>query len=339
MGCLAERYGEQLAEALPEADAVLGFDSYPQIGERLDEVLAGRPIACARSAPTGARCCRSARSNDRRRRPRWRCPGTSGGRPECAGGWTTRPSATSSSPRAATAGARSAPSRPSVARSSPGRRPTCWPRRPGWPRTGCASWCWSARTPPPTARISPTCARWRRCCRGWPTIDGHRVDPGVLPPAGRAAAVPAAGDRRHAGRGAVLRPVLPARLDAGAAPDEAVRFHRVVRVADRAGPGAGADRRGPQQRDRRLSRRDRAGRGRAGAVPDARPAGRGRRVRLLRRGRHRGRAAGRQAGPGADRRTGRAGERARRGADEPARRGSHRRAGRGAGRVDRRTAR
>ena len=28
VGCLAERYGNQLAESLPEADAVLGFDSY-----------------------------------------------------------------------------------------------------------------------------------------------------------------------------------------------------------------------------------------------------------------------------------------------------------------------
>ena len=28
VGCMAERYGEQLASQLPEADAVLGFDSY-----------------------------------------------------------------------------------------------------------------------------------------------------------------------------------------------------------------------------------------------------------------------------------------------------------------------
>ncbi|HET6209283.1 MAG TPA: 30S ribosomal protein S12 methylthiotransferase RimO [Jatrophihabitans sp.] len=44
VGCLAERYGQELAEALPEADAILGFDSYQQIGERLDDVLAGRAI-------------------------------------------------------------------------------------------------------------------------------------------------------------------------------------------------------------------------------------------------------------------------------------------------------
>ncbi len=43
VGCLAERYGEELATALPEADAVLGFDDYPDIAERLRSVLAGTP--------------------------------------------------------------------------------------------------------------------------------------------------------------------------------------------------------------------------------------------------------------------------------------------------------
>ncbi|WP_396445290.1 30S ribosomal protein S12 methylthiotransferase RimO [Actinomadura sp.] len=41
-GCMAERYGRELAEALPEADAVLGFDDYEGIAERLDDVMAGR---------------------------------------------------------------------------------------------------------------------------------------------------------------------------------------------------------------------------------------------------------------------------------------------------------
>ncbi|MCE7004343.1 30S ribosomal protein S12 methylthiotransferase RimO [Kibdelosporangium philippinense] len=42
VGCMAERYGKELAEALPEASAVLSFDDYPEIGERLDDVLEGR---------------------------------------------------------------------------------------------------------------------------------------------------------------------------------------------------------------------------------------------------------------------------------------------------------
>jgi len=41
VGCLAQRYGAELDEALPEVDAVLGFETYPHIGERLREVLAG----------------------------------------------------------------------------------------------------------------------------------------------------------------------------------------------------------------------------------------------------------------------------------------------------------
>lgn len=46
VGCLAERYGSELADALPEADAVLGFDDYPEIADRLTSVLAGdRPAA------------------------------------------------------------------------------------------------------------------------------------------------------------------------------------------------------------------------------------------------------------------------------------------------------
>jgi ribosomal protein S12 methylthiotransferase RimO len=43
VGCMAERYGSELAGALPEA-TVLGFDDYTTIGDRLDDVLSGRPL-------------------------------------------------------------------------------------------------------------------------------------------------------------------------------------------------------------------------------------------------------------------------------------------------------
>jgi len=43
-GCMAERYGAELAEALPEASAVISFDDYAEIGGRLDDVLDGRPL-------------------------------------------------------------------------------------------------------------------------------------------------------------------------------------------------------------------------------------------------------------------------------------------------------
>jgi ribosomal protein S12 methylthiotransferase len=43
VGCMAERYGAELAGALPEA-TVLGFDDYAAIGSRLDDVLTARPL-------------------------------------------------------------------------------------------------------------------------------------------------------------------------------------------------------------------------------------------------------------------------------------------------------
>ncbi|MEU8974245.1 30S ribosomal protein S12 methylthiotransferase RimO [Streptomyces monashensis] len=41
VGCMAERYGKELAEALPEADGVLGFDDYADISGRLQTILSG----------------------------------------------------------------------------------------------------------------------------------------------------------------------------------------------------------------------------------------------------------------------------------------------------------
>jgi ribosomal protein S12 methylthiotransferase len=45
VGCLAERYGEQLAAELPEADAVLGFDSYADMSSQLTSILEGHKPA------------------------------------------------------------------------------------------------------------------------------------------------------------------------------------------------------------------------------------------------------------------------------------------------------
>jgi ribosomal protein S12 methylthiotransferase len=42
VGCLAERYGNELADAMPEADAVLGFDDYADVAGRLRSILAGK---------------------------------------------------------------------------------------------------------------------------------------------------------------------------------------------------------------------------------------------------------------------------------------------------------
>ncbi len=43
VGCMAERYGKELAEALPEADAILGFDDYQDISARLQSIVSGNP--------------------------------------------------------------------------------------------------------------------------------------------------------------------------------------------------------------------------------------------------------------------------------------------------------
>ncbi|MGY0491327.1 30S ribosomal protein S12 methylthiotransferase RimO [Streptomyces sp. WG-D5] len=44
VGCMAERYGKELAEALPEADGVLGFDDYEDISGRLQTILSGGSV-------------------------------------------------------------------------------------------------------------------------------------------------------------------------------------------------------------------------------------------------------------------------------------------------------
>jgi ribosomal protein S12 methylthiotransferase len=43
VGCMAERYPDELAEAIPEADAIVGFDGYGRLPQLVDDVLAGRP--------------------------------------------------------------------------------------------------------------------------------------------------------------------------------------------------------------------------------------------------------------------------------------------------------
>jgi len=45
VGCMAERYGNELATALPEADAILGFDDYQDISVRLSTIIDGGKIS------------------------------------------------------------------------------------------------------------------------------------------------------------------------------------------------------------------------------------------------------------------------------------------------------
>ena len=221
VGCLAERYGKELAAALPEADAVLGFDDYADIAARLRRLLAGQR---SRRTPraTGARCCRSAPSTGP---PAAGRPGPSMPRLTCRP--TSRPSPGRARCAAGSTTARSAPLKlasgcdrrcsfcaiPSFRGSFVSRPPAdvlAEAALAGRARA-CASCSWSARTPPPTARTSATCGCWRRCCPQLAAVDGiERVRVSYLQPA-EMRPVAGRGARRHAGRGAVLRPVVPAR--------------------------------------------------------------------------------------------------------------------------------
>jgi ribosomal protein S12 methylthiotransferase len=42
VGCMAQRYPDELADAIPEADAVVGFEGYNTLPELVDDILAGR---------------------------------------------------------------------------------------------------------------------------------------------------------------------------------------------------------------------------------------------------------------------------------------------------------
>lgn len=44
MGCMAQRYEQELIEVLPEADAVIGLDRYPQLIDELDTMTGWQPV-------------------------------------------------------------------------------------------------------------------------------------------------------------------------------------------------------------------------------------------------------------------------------------------------------
>ena len=129
-GCLAERYGDELAEALPEADAVVGF------GER-----ASWPRSSSGARRPGSVTCSSSHGRRRRRR-----------------------GPTSRSPKGATGRAPSARSRASVASSAHVSRrrskPRCGRSSTAERRRSC-SW---PRTSPGTAAMPVRRARSHRCC-------------------------------------------------------------------------------------------------------------------------------------------------------------------------------
>ena len=75
VGCLAERYGQQLVEQLPEADAVLGFDSYRDMSTHLQTILGGGHVAS--HTPSDRRTLLPLSPVERRGQPRRRRPARS----------------------------------------------------------------------------------------------------------------------------------------------------------------------------------------------------------------------------------------------------------------------
>ena len=155
-GCMAERYGDELRDALPEVDLVAGFGAEltaPAVAPSTRPRRAGHPDVRAVAPPR------------RRRRPTgstsWSCPGPPPAPPGPTSRW----------PRAATASAASAPSRPSGASSGPVRPRTCWPRStrcapPPTARRPCARSSSSPRTSPPTAATARARAGATRIANG-----------------------------------------------------------------------------------------------------------------------------------------------------------------------------
>lgn len=50
LGCLAQRFGSEISEALPEADAVLGLDRYGELVGTLDRITNWQPVGIRRSS-------------------------------------------------------------------------------------------------------------------------------------------------------------------------------------------------------------------------------------------------------------------------------------------------
>ena len=91
VGCLAERYGAELAGELPEAQ-ILSFDDYGDIGARLDDVLAGRrrPAHTARDRRTLLPITPAARQPHRAASTTSPAVAAHQPRPRCAMDWSER---------------------------------------------------------------------------------------------------------------------------------------------------------------------------------------------------------------------------------------------------------
>ena len=304
VGCLAERYGKELAESLPEADAVLGFDDYPDIAARLRSIVAGETHQA--HTPQDRRRLLPISPVDARRQRDLACPGTriaaAADLAEIGAG------APATGPRAVRRRLDGGPMAPLKLASGcdrrcsfcaiPSFRGSFVSRRPS-DVLGEARWLADAgrqravpgqrelhvlrqgpRRPPAARDAAARAGRGRR----------HRAGAGLLPAARRDPPGPDRGDRHDARAWCRYFDLSFQHASAdGAAPDAPLRRPGQLPRPARAGPRAGPAGRRPLQRHRRLPRRDRGRPADPVRLPRGGPDGRHGRLRLLRRGRHRGR--------------------------------------------------
>ena len=344
VGCLAERYGTELASALTEEDVdaqVLGFDDYADIAARLDDVLAGRkrPAHVARDrrtllpvSPASRQQAKAERQVDLTDLPDGVAPasGPQVIRRRLAGGVTAPLKIASGCDRRCSFCAI-----PSFRGAFVSRRPPELLAEARWlADSGVRELLLVSENSTSYGKdlgdlrlletVLPELAKTEGIARVRVSyLQPAEVRPGLIDVMTSTPGVVPYFDLsfQHAS-GPVLRRMRRF--------GDRERFTGLVEQVRQACPSAGR----PVQLHRRLPRRDGRRPPRARAVPERGAAGRDRDLRLLGRGRHRGGDVRRrdQARRGRDRPPGRRVRRHRRGGHGPARRRPDRRDGRGPGR-------
>ncbi len=270
-GCMAERYGRELADSLPEAQAVLGFDDYPDISARLNSVLAGERVDA--HTPRDRRELLPL-TPVARRDSAVVVPGHGGGAQPVRADLVTDEHT------------------PAHLRSVLRRRLDTGPVASLKLASGCDRRCafcaipafrgaFVSRTPDELLAeaewlaasgvrelvlVSENSTSYGKDL-GDPRAAGEtataarrdfrdRPGPGQLPAAGGDPARPDRGDRHHTGGRALLRSLLPALGRAGAAPDASIRIDEPLPRTAGHRPRAGAGGRRAEQLHRRVPRRD-----------------------------------------------------------------------------------
>ena len=172
---------------LPEADAVLGFDSYADMSDHLAAILGGQPARLARPArPPHAAAAVAGRAPGRP--PGCAVPGHGVDRPRSRGTGTCRSGLAPAQPGPASCAAR-LDGRPvgaaedrlrlrpalrvlrhprcSAGPSCPAARPTCSPRPAGWPSEGVRELFLVSENSTSYGKDLGDLRCWRRCCPSW----------------------------------------------------------------------------------------------------------------------------------------------------------------------------